>query len=473
MSTIEQWLHLPQVFDLKKQYQINFIITLLRVALACNLASSVLFFFLWQSKDIYYLIISQVSIYVIVCVAFLLVKVGLVEWARGFISFSIWGLLAVLSLFNANIIGVPFIVCIAITPLVGGFLAGTRSSLFISLLNLGMGLWLAWQPSKDNLLVQQPSGALIYLAAYAVTFSLIPVIVYFWQQRTEEMVRQTKQVEIARQETAVYQIENERLEEAVAERTQALQASLDRETALAIQLQQALNAEKEINRNLYRIIARISHEFRTPLTVINTAEYILYRHGHKLSEEKKAKHHESIKTAIEYLTKLLQEINYLTITQRREIAVERSSYQFSAFCQQLEQELRQVLNSPMRLEFAYELASEAALETDFHVVQQIMLNLLLNALNYSAESAAVQVTIMLQSAELYIQVSDNGIGIPPEEQEQIFDLFYRANNAEDHRGLGLGLYISRSLANLLGGSITAFSEGAGQGSTFTLSLPVA
>lgn len=118
-------------------------------------------------------------------------------------------------------------------------------------------------------------------------------------------------------------------------------------------------------------------------------------------------------------------------------------------------------------------ASSAIAFVDERRVQQILDNLLSNAVKYSPDGGHVRVSCSLTASDVTIAVSDSGIGIPPGEQERIFDRFFRASTARDRgiEGSGLGLANARAFAEAHGGRLDAASE-LGVGSTFTLVLPV-
>ena len=106
-------------------------------------------------------------------------------------------------------------------------------------------------------------------------------------------------------------------------------------------------------------------------------------------------------------------------------------------------------------------------------IDQVFENLLNNAVKYSPNGGTVGVTIGREDAEVHVSVTDRGIGISPEELDQVFNLFYRSPDprAGHVGGLGLGLYISREIVNRHGGKLWA--ESSGQGSTFHVTLPLA
>jgi two-component system sensor histidine kinase SenX3 len=106
-------------------------------------------------------------------------------------------------------------------------------------------------------------------------------------------------------------------------------------------------------------------------------------------------------------------------------------------------------------------------------IARILDNLVNNALTYSAKAPEVRIEVR-RARKAVIRVVDNGLGIAADDHERIFERFYRVeSSASLHSGTGLGLYISRELAEAQGGSLDLESSAAGKGSTFRLTLPLA
>jgi signal transduction histidine kinase len=113
------------------------------------------------------------------------------------------------------------------------------------------------------------------------------------------------------------------------------------------------------------------------------------------------------------------------------------------------------------------------LHTDRQLLSRVITNLLDNALKYSPEGAACELTARADGGELVFSVRDNGIGIEPDQIERIFDRFYQVDSSSTRRfsGAGLGLSMVRDLVHHLGGTVTVHSV-HGEGSTFTVRLPI-
>jgi CheY-like chemotaxis protein len=118
-------------------------------------------------------------------------------------------------------------------------------------------------------------------------------------------------------------------------------------------------------------------------------------------------------------------------------------------------------------------------EEPLHVVadrvrlQQILENVILNAVKYTNPGGRIEVSLTGEISDIVVRVKDNGIGIPPDKLQQVWDLFVQVDDSPERarKGLGIGLALVRDLVKRHGGSVEAFSEGLGRGSTFTLRLP--
>jgi signal transduction histidine kinase len=108
--------------------------------------------------------------------------------------------------------------------------------------------------------------------------------------------------------------------------------------------------------------------------------------------------------------------------------------------------------------------------TDMHILKNIFINLLSNAIKFSAEDSEIEIKMSLTEKNCILSVKDSGIGIPEADQGHLFDRFFRAGNAANIQGSGLGLHIIGKYLELLQGTITINSQ-LDKGSTFTINLP--
>ena len=114
-----------------------------------------------------------------------------------------------------------------------------------------------------------------------------------------------------------------------------------------------------------------------------------------------------------------------------------------------------------------------AVEADPDLLEQVLRNLYENAVKYAPHGGSVRTTAVRDGGTVTIRVTDDGIGIAPEQLINVFERFRRVGGDTTVRGMGLGLYLSRHLVEAQGGRISVDSPGLGHGATFAVTLPVA
>ncbi|MCA9978871.1 MAG: HAMP domain-containing histidine kinase, partial [Anaerolineales bacterium] len=211
--------------------------------------------------------------------------------------------------------------------------------------------------------------------------------------------------------------------------------------------------------------------FRTPLAIINTSVDLFVQYGAKITSQKQENLQKRIYDSVFYLTDLIQDISLINTANTEGITIVPTTDRFASLCRALEVNLVAELGRPSNLTFQYDAETNENVAIDYNHLQQVLLNLVVNALKYSAESQMVTVRLSYIAPQLKFEVIDQGIGIPAEDMEHIWEMFYRGRNVETRRGLGLGLYIVKRVVIAMGGQITAASAGENQGSTFTITLP--
>jgi len=398
---------------------------------------------------------------------------GQVQAAGFLLSTVIWLTFVVITVIEPEgLFGTPFLGAVALAPLIAGFVSGTRSSIVITVLNWLLGGFLVWLEISGRLPIIVDYNPLSRFLALMIMFSAFPLLIYIWRRNFDEAIEQVRVVKQAQQETAVYRLQNEALEMVASERTNALEASLLREQQLAEKLSVALEQETQIGALQSRIITVVSHEFRTPLSVIHSSAELLQYYYDKLPQERRDAVHLRIRDSIFYLHNLLKDITLVDRAQRKQIQPSYRKVTFSALCQQLSETLFREVNQPERITLQFVQNIETTMQTDVTLLSQIFANLVSNALKYSAEDEPVQVQFWLDGPQFVLEVADQGIGIPVYEQEKVFELFYRASNVDERRGLGLGLFIVQAICQMMEGTVQVNSGGRGQGAIFIVRLPL-
>ena len=218
------------------------------------------------------------------------------------------------------------------------------------------------------------------------------------------------------------------------------------------------------------LISLASHEMRTPLTAIRGYASTLVREFGHLGEETQKEFLEGIASESERLSHLISELLDMSQIEEGRLRIERRAASPEQLCRRAVRAASLPdLQHTFRVDVAPDLPDVLA---DPSRIQQVFDNLLSNAVKFSSEETEIIVGSRRTDHSVQFYVTDLGIGIPREEQPQIFTRFHRAANAHtpDTPGAGLGLYISKAIVEAHGGS-AGFTSELGHGSTFHFSLP--
>jgi PAS domain S-box-containing protein len=219
-----------------------------------------------------------------------------------------------------------------------------------------------------------------------------------------------------------------------------------------------------------RFYASMSHELRTPINAILGYSALLLDNIYGPLNAEQARGIERANKAAKHLLELVNDILDLSKIEAGKLELEIQPATFPALIHDLFVTVR-----PLADEHGSELALEFDGEpftviTDPRRVRQILLNLLSNAIKFGEGKAITVACRHRDDGGVVVEVSDQGIGIPVEDQDKIFDEFVQLSQPNQHQGTGLGLPISRRLAKLLDGTLNVRST-PGEGSTFCLALP--
>jgi signal transduction histidine kinase len=224
-----------------------------------------------------------------------------------------------------------------------------------------------------------------------------------------------------------------------------------------------------------RFLSHMSHEFRTPLnSVLALSRLLLDRIDGDLTAEQE-RQIGYIRRSAESLLELVNDLLDLSKVEAGKVEVKSTRFTIASLFGALRGALRPLLTSPS-IELTFDVGDDMPeLQTDEAKVAQILRNLISNALKFT-EQGEVRVTArhLPDTGMVTVAVRDTGVGIAPADQERIFEEFSQVDNRlqKKVKGTGLGLPLSRSLAELIGGGI-AVESALGQGSVFTLTIPVA
>ena len=235
-------------------------------------------------------------------------------------------------------------------------------------------------------------------------------------------------------------------------------------------LQQALQKEKELGELKSRFISMASHEFRTPLAAIRATTDTLLAYRHRLPDEQIARRLSKIVGQVDYLKGVIEDVLQLARLQARRVAVTPTLLDLDQLCRTLIEELQEQEGGIERLCYQCDDALRAVV-LDPKLMHQIIANLLSNGLKYSPADKPVTLTLAHHDGSLVLQVHDEGIGIPRDDLNHLFQPFHRASNVGTIAGTGLGLTITKESVELQGGALHVVSE-VGIGTTFTVHIPL-
>ncbi len=287
------------------------------------------------------------------------------------------------------------------------------------------------------------------------------------RKRTEEALKSSEE------QLLIYAAE---LERKVQARTEALNKSvqeLEKEVEVRKKAEEeariALIKERELNELKSKFVSIASHEFRTPLSTIMSSASLVSQYLQKGDVEKIDKHTARIKSNVNHLTAILNDFLSLGKLEEGRIEINQETFILDEFLKEIQEELKASLKDGQQI--ILECTPEnQTVTSDPRIIRNSLFNLLSNAIKYSDANKTIYLCSSVDNGEVTISVRDEGIGIPDDDKRHMFDRFFRASNATNIQGTGLGLNIVKRYIELLEGTISFESE-YGKGSTFTITFP--
>lgn len=234
---------------------------------------------------------------------------------------------------------------------------------------------------------------------------------------------------------------------------------------------QAEEELREANRRKDEFLAMLAHELRNPLAPISAAAEILQLKA--ADEQLTRKTSQIIARQVKHMRGLIDDLLDVSRVTRGLVDISRHQLDLKSVIYQAVEQARPVIEA-QRHHLLSDLAGEAAyVMGDQKRLVQIVTNLLNNAAKYTPSGGTIQIKLVVDAELLRLSIEDNGVGIPAELQRDIFELFTQADRSPDRAqgGLGIGLALVKNLTELHGGAVECFSEGAGKGSRFSVTLP--
>ncbi len=236
------------------------------------------------------------------------------------------------------------------------------------------------------------------------------------------------------------------------------------------EVQKSLEKERELNELKSRFVSIASHEFRTPLSAILSSTSLIKQYKDRGDLHKVDKHIDRVKSSVNHLTSILNDFLSLGKLEEGHIEINRERISLASFFEEIKEELKPILKEAQQLVIDLKQPQEEFF-TDSKVLRNILFNLVSNASKYSPPEKNIYLEVDCGDTNITIKIRDEGIGIPELEVKHVFERFFRASNAANIQGTGLGLNIVKRYIELLGGNIN-FTSQEGKGSTFTITLPL-
>jgi signal transduction histidine kinase len=233
--------------------------------------------------------------------------------------------------------------------------------------------------------------------------------------------------------------------------------------------QETLAQAQELSELKLRFFSMVSHEFRTPLSIILGSAQLLSDDDRQWTHEQKSTNLERIQSSARSMNQLLTDILTLTRAEAGKLEFNANLMDVESFCINLIEDIK-LCNDPNRTIEFISHSYCARVRLDEKLLYSILSNLLINALKYSPQSSTVEFILTCEPNLNIFKIKDRGIGIPSEVQANLYEPFVRANNVDKIAGTGLGLAVVKKCVDLHQGEIFVESK-LGEGTTFTIKIP--
>jgi len=228
--------------------------------------------------------------------------------------------------------------------------------------------------------------------------------------------------------------------------------------------------QNEINELTLAFVSMVSHEFKSPLTTIQSSIEILESFSDRLSAEEKEKHFQTVYESVSNLSQLLDDVIMFYQADTKTIKPRYEIIEIISFSEKIIEEIKNSFSESPQINF-YPKIEELNVTSDKKFFSQMFSNLISNAIKYTPLNHNVDVSITQLNGNAILEVRDYGIGIPENERRKIFNPFFRACNTKGITGSGLGLSIVQKSVNVLEGNIS-FQSDEKRGTMFTVTIPV-
>ncbi|MBK8023496.1 MAG: PAS domain S-box protein [Chloroflexi bacterium] len=247
------------------------------------------------------------------------------------------------------------------------------------------------------------------------------------------------------------------------------QRTLEKMSIERERLEAALAKEHELSDLKNRMMVRIAHEFRTPLSVIQTSSEMLTRYTERMTPEQRARHSESVQSETRRITNMLDTISNVIGDRLIPQKIRSGTFTLEALFTECIEQQRALRGFPQT--FNLHVSEAIPLSADYTTLHAAVTQVLGNAVQFSPLDSTIAITLTREGDQVVAVVADRGIGIPEAELPRVFEPFFRGTNIGEVSGLGLGLTIAQTAITAHGGTIAVKSR-LNEGTSVTLRLPV-
>lgn len=252
------------------------------------------------------------------------------------------------------------------------------------------------------------------------------------------------------------------LEQKVSERTKDLIMLVSELEKTKAEVSKSLEKEKELGQLKSRFVSMASHEFRTPLSSVQLSASLIDKYIEKPDFASVLKHTGKIKSSVQLLTSILNDFLSLEKLEAGVVTVNKQMINVVGLAEEITEEMQLICKKNQHI--VYQHTGEVGVfMLDSNLLKNTVVNLISNAIKYSGEDTFIEFNTIIEDNICIITVRDNGIGIPEEDQINLFEPFFRAHNTGNIPGTGLGLNIVKRYVHLMDGLLeykSAINEGA-------------
>jgi signal transduction histidine kinase len=245
---------------------------------------------------------------------------------------------------------------------------------------------------------------------------------------------------------------------------------------LATSLQSANEKLKVLDKMKSEFVSIASHQLRSPLTSIRGYASMLGEGSYGKLTAKGQEVVERISESAKYMALSVEDYLNVSRIEAGNMKYEMSDFNLKEIAEKLVDELRPVaLKKGLVIVFRSDCDGSCSVHADIGKTRQVIMNILDNSMKYTPKGT---ITVVAhddpKKKKMYVTIQDTGVGMSKETQEEVFEKFVRAKNANNVNvtGTGLGLFVAKKMVTDMGGRVWAESEGEGQGSSFNIELPL-